>query len=85
MTSLPGYDNWLLRGSGAFSTEDEVLLDEPCKNCGTTEGIAYTDDYGITAVYCMDEDCNTEQPFFDRDYDGPEYDPELDPHWGTRS
>lgn len=82
--SLPGYDTWLLRGSGAFSTEHEVTLDEPCPECGGTDGMVYKNDYGCASLECMTEGCGhiiddalePDEPDYepDDDYDPRDYD-----------
>lgn len=68
---MSAYDNWLLRGSGAFSTEHETTLDNPCTEgdpeCGTTEGIVYVNDFGTASLYCA------EGHLIEDDY-SPEYD-----------
>jgi len=67
---MSGYDNWLLRGSGAFSTEREVTLPEPCK-CGSIDGMVYVDDFGIATLTCAE--CEIEVPMpedaFEPDHD----------------
>lgn len=72
MTSLPGYDNWLLRGSGAFSTDEDVTLQDPCDECGATEGTLFVDDWGSASIECEN---GHEQP--EPEPDEPEFDDEA--------
>ena len=68
--SLPGYDAWLLRGSGVYSTEAETDLDAPCAECGSTNGLLHTDDFGSVSLWC---ECGAEQPYSPEEEEyGPE-------------
>lgn len=76
MTSFgASYDSWLLRGSGAFSTERDYDLDTPCSECGTEDGILYVDDFGQPSLTCV-EGHDQETPDFE--VEPPEYEPEFD-------
>jgi hypothetical protein len=49
---MTDYDSWLLRGSGAYTTEKEVKLTKPCPVCGGTEGTLVKDDFGLRSLWC---------------------------------
>ena len=59
---MTDYDSWLLRGSGVFTTDREVLLTKPCPTCSATEGTLVINDFGSPSLYCdMDHELDVEE------------------------
>jgi hypothetical protein len=64
------YDRIDMRGSGIFSTDDEVTIDQ-CDECGTFDGTRYVDDWGNVTVECVE---GHRQP----EPDPMDYEPDFD-------
>jgi hypothetical protein len=65
-----------MRGSGIYSSDEEVAID-PCTVCGSHDGILYTDDWGTQTLSCLI--CDTEQPL--PEPDEPDREDWLDAKW----
>ena len=68
------FDAWLLRGSGVYSTDEEVVLSDPCA-CGSTAAVRYVDDFGSVSVTCAE--CDAEIPTDEPD--AADFEPDFEP------
>ena len=79
---LSNYPPGSMMGSGIYSYDEDIILPTTCE-CGSDDGVRFTDDWGIVTITCAE--CEAEQAVPEADeYDGPDdfdYADEAEANW----
>lgn len=71
---MSNYPAGSMRGSGIYSYDEDTVLSDPCEQCGSEDGILFTDDWGTMTLSCAKCDFD----FGEQEPEGPDPDHERD-------